>query len=289
MSPHPRLMKLWDESWIFESDDIGIRNRFANNSSYYVYALCRTSGEPFYIGKGKGYRALAHAGEARQGKRLFENNPHKNNVIRKISRSGERVIYKIAREFTDEQESLDFEHLLIEHYKRACDGGCLTNLNPGSGSARGPAPLSMRRHVATLSGTPADNPDRAILNEYLQSIGGVESVPIKPLTQLNIQHSLPHSQPRKPSLRCAYALIATAAANNLTLCDGIGIPRRFFYKDIEGILENGVCKDILKAGMARLKAANHPANEVFLLDGSQVDVLIYIFGKNKLATLGLVD
>lgn len=282
------MVIMWDENWVFEGDETALKNHLKSIFCYYVYALCRPTGEPFYIGKGKGSRALHHVGEAKQGPRLFQQNPHKNNIIRKMRRSGDVVHYKLAGIFDDENESLDFEHSLIEHYKRFCDGGCLSNLDPGRGSARGPAPLSRARHGATLSGSPKGNPERATLNRFLQSIGGVESVPIKPLSQINLQHSVPHPQNRRPTKRSAYALIASASAHELMLQAGVTIPRRFIFEGVEGVLENGVCRDILKANMARLEPANHPRDERFILGARQIETVQELYGFERLSDFGLL-
>ena len=63
---------------------------------------------------------------------------------------------------------------LIGMIKRLHEGGPLTNRDPGGGSIGGRAPASADRHSATLGGIPTDNPDRAVLNRFVLSIGQIE-------------------------------------------------------------------------------------------------------------------
>jgi hypothetical protein len=96
-----------------------------------------------------------------------------------------------------------------------------------------------------------------MLNRYLLSIGPVDSVPVKPTGQLGrILPTTPHSQPRQPKPRNAYALIASAAACGITIEGGARIPRCFTYQGVDAIIENGVARAILKAGLASLQAAS---------------------------------
>jgi hypothetical protein len=257
----------------------------------YVYVLCRPDRTPFYVGKGVSRRVLAHEAEARQNHPVGETNPFKCNVIRKILREGGAILYAIDSVFPREQEqaSLEREAALIARIGRLHEGGTLTNLAGGGGRAAGSSPFSLARHEATLSGEPEDNPERAVLNRFLQGIGPVRSVPVKPTGQIaRILPSTPHPSPRQPTLRSAYALIASASAHGLTLEPGVQIPRRFVYQGVEGIIENGVARDILKAQMAHLVPAADPRDERFALSADHIALIVDLIGEEALADRGLL-
>lgn len=263
----------------------GIKGRF------YVYVLCRPQGTPFYVGKGTKRRALEHESEVRRAHPLGESNPLKCNVIRKIIREGGSITYRIDSAFDESEQlaCLEREAALIKQYGRLHEGGCLTNLAGGLGNLSGAAPVSIERHAATLSGSPADNPERAILNRYLQSIGPVDSVPVKPISQLKpILPTTPHPSARKPKPRNAYALIASAAAHGLQITRGARVPRRFQHNGVEAIIENGVARDILKAELASLEPALDPRDEVFILSDVQARLVIQLVGREALENRGLV-
>lgn len=258
---------------------------------YYVYLLCRPDRTPFYIGKGIARRALEHEAEARRAHPVGEVNPFKCNVIRKIIRTGGQVSYRIDSVYAAEgqQDCLLREAALIAEYKRLHEGGCLTNLAGGVGALSGAAPFSLAKHTATLSGEPADNPERAKLNRFLAGIGEVGSVPIKPIRQISrVLPTTPHPSPRKPTARCAFALIASASAHGLALTGGMTIPRRFVYDGVEAIIENGVARDILKAGVAQLVPAVDPRNEAFQLSDTQIDWIVGTVGRRSLEVRGLM-
>jgi len=258
---------------------------------HYVYALCRPDETPFYIGKGRKRRAIEHELEADRHHPFGETNPFKCNVIRKLKRGGGSILYRIIASYGDGGEAacLAKEAELIARYKRLHEGGPLTNLAGGVGSAAGSSPFSLEKHSKTLAGEPENNPQRAILNLFLLGIGTVDSVPIKPVSQMNrILPSTPHPNPRRASARCAYALIASAIAHGMTLEAGMLIPRSFTYEGVEAIIENGVSRDILKAGMAKLIVASSPSDEMYEIDMGQVELLISIFGETACRDRGLI-
>ncbi|MFN4112828.1 MAG: GIY-YIG nuclease family protein [Sphingomonadaceae bacterium] len=259
---------------------------------YYVYALCRPDGRPFYVGKGLNRRALEHEAEARRHHPFGETNPFKCNVIRKIIRDGREVIYRIDAHYdaNDQQACLEREAALIMEHGRLHEGGQLTNLAGGIGNLSGAAPFSLERHAATLSGEPQGNPERATLNRFLQGFGQVGSVPVKPVSQISrILPTTPHPSARSPTQRCAYALLASAAASGVLLSEiPATIPRAFTYQDVNAIIENGVARDILKAGMADLLPSQNPVDEAFILTARHVSLLVNLVGQETLVELGLL-
>ncbi len=258
---------------------------------HYVYVLCRPDGRPFYVGKGLGRRALEHESEARRHHPLGESNPFKCNVIRKLIREGGQVRYQIAALFDPDrqQDCLAREADLILKFRRLHEGGPLTNLAGGIGNLSGAAPFSLERHAATLSGEPENNPDRSTLNRFLRSIGPVDSVPIKPIRQITkILPTTPHPKPRQPTLRSAYALMACASASRLQFSSGVRLPRAFEYEGVTAIIENGVSRDLVKAGMAELIASTDPQLEFFRLAASHGSIIERLVGRHRLIDLGLV-
>lgn len=262
------------------------------SGSYYVYVLCRPDGQPFYVGKGVNRRALEHEAEALRNHPSGETNPFKCNVIRKIIREGGQLIYRIDSHYAlaDQIQCLEREAELIGYHKRLHEGGCLTNLAGGVGNAAGAAPFSLERHAATLSGEPINNPERATLNRFLQGIGSVGSVPVKPRAQISrILPTTPHPSQRSPTLRCAYALIASASATGAQLATPpVRLLRAFRYQGVDAVIENGVARDILKAGMADLEEGVTPLTECFTLNRRHLDILTDLVGREMLVNRGLI-
>ena len=77
---------------------------------FYVYLWLRPDRTPYYVGKGKGYRAYVKHGKVLP--------PPKERII-------------IVKNFDDEDESYKFEEWLIEVYGRKCEGGILNNTSVG--------------------------------------------------------------------------------------------------------------------------------------------------------------
>jgi hypothetical protein len=263
----------------------------SNPGRFYVYVLCRPDGRAFYVGKGINRRVFDHEAEAIRKHPIGESNPFKCNVIRKIVREGGAITYCIDSlyEQEDQLRCLEREAALILQHKRLHEGGILTNLAGGLGNLSGAAPFSLHRHAATLSGEPQDNPNRATLNRFLQGIGPVESVPIKPIDQISrVLPTTPHPNARSPTVRNAYALIASASAIGSRFVANITLPRTFTYQGVTAIIENGVSRDILKSGLSNLIPAVDPREERFSLSASQVELIKNLYGVNNLDKRGLL-
>jgi hypothetical protein len=83
---------------------------------YYVYAYLREDQTPYYIGKGKGYRAYDKAGHVKRGIQLP---PDRSRII-------------ILQESLTNEQAMDLETELIQHYGRKDLGtGILHNKTDG--------------------------------------------------------------------------------------------------------------------------------------------------------------
>lgn len=265
--------------------------------SPYIYILRRPDGRPFYIGKGGGgknkYRVFDHENEARHPNDRFSN-AHKLNVIRSIWRANKTITYEIDSLHHDEVAAYKREAHLITFFKRLHEGGILTNLAPGGGSIKGASPISLEKHSATLAGIPEDNPERATLNgfvlgiypEYAKKLG---SIPIKPLSQ----HAPKPTQayPTKTigqTLRQAVAIVSSAAANGASLDKEARIPRLLIVEGIKGVIESGVCCDILSSGMANIVKEGGSDHEVIILTSEQAKKVTELVGIQKCFDLGVL-
>ena len=274
---------------LFVGTQNGCKAFLSTNDGFYIYVLRRPDGRPFYVGKGIGDRVLAHENEARHPNDR-KSNAYKLNVIRSIWRSDESVVYEIDFITEDEDVAYARESEIISKLKRLHEGRPLTNLAPGGGSSFGAAPISREKHSATLGGIPDDNPDRAILNGFVLSISTMKSVILKPVGQFTPR--LTQRYPNKSmgaSLRQAVALIASAAANGITMDEDCLIPRRVLVEDVSGLVENGVACDIATSGMATVIPSENPADECFSLTAKQSRTAVGLVGLKKCFDLGILS
>jgi hypothetical protein len=276
------------------------------DGTFYTYLLLTPSGTPFYAGKGKGDRILHHETEALRNTAIHKTNPYKCNKIRQISNLGQTVGYRIDRVFgNDEAACLLWEEKLISFYKRSCDGGSLTNLAAGLGSLSARDPLTGDRHAATLAGVVEGNPDRTALNLYLQSLGKVRSVPIKPLNAYRKRLVGAYPSPKalkKATLRNGLTIAASVLASGLRFTPGTVVPRKFAIAPeienwpldsqppeiVEGVIENGAASDILKLGLVSLVSADSPEDEAFQMNAEQVTRIVNLVGRSFLIELDLL-
>lgn len=276
--------------------------------TYYTYALMRPEGAPFYIGKGSRDRVLQHVREALRDSLAPKSNPFKCNVIRSIHQKGGRLVYLIDRLYPSAQQldCLKCEEALIARYGRVCDGGILTNLAAGLGSLAERDAFTTQRHAATLSGANPDRPERTALNLFLRALGGVDSVPIKPLSEYRARLRPGYASPKaltNLSRRNGLTLAASALASGLTLAPGVVLPRAFDYlPDLEdwplpappppvvpAVIENGALSDILKLDLAELIAARRPEDEGLRLSEGQIARLTSVLGAQSLRDWGLIQ
>lgn len=104
--------------------------RHNGRSNYYVYALFRENGQPFYIGKGKGPRWTEHKSEAKAGKRGY-----RFNIIRgMISREFDFPRIKIHEGLT-ETVAYEYETALIRAIGRYPNGPLVNLTNGGEGTS----------------------------------------------------------------------------------------------------------------------------------------------------------
>jgi hypothetical protein len=259
-----------------------------STAPFYVYVLVRPNGEPFYVGKGINKRVFHHEATARN----TALRTHKLNVIRAIHRSQSRVGYAIAGFFDCETDAHCCERrLILEIGRHDLNTGPLTNQTDGGEGASNPSAETRARRAATLGGSP-DDPERRIANEFFHKIAGQQdSVPIKPVGARTLERTVPHSEPRQPTRRMAVVLVAAALATETQMASGQVLPRLFLIQGLPYVIENGIAKDMLKAGMIRVKpaGAGRPQDELFVVTQLGVNAVISLLGRDKLIDLGVLD
>jgi hypothetical protein len=253
---------------------------------FYVYVLLRPDGQPFYVGKGLGRRVFQHEMEARN----TTLRTHKLNVIREILRAGGSIAYAVPHFCDDETQAHAFEVALIAKLGRHDHRrGPLTNQTDGGEGVTGLSDETMARKAANLGGA-SDDPERRVANDFFHRIAGQQdSVPIKPLGVRRLEHTVPHPQPRSPKERMAKTIVAAALATNQLLSVGLRIPRKFSIEGNAYVIENGVAKDMLKAGMIGLIAAQKPEDETFEVTPAGYTAILALLSKTRLEDLGVLE
>ena len=117
-------------------------------SDYYIYIFFRETGEPFYVGKGRGNRWLIHLREAKKAGR----GTHCINIIRgMLSRGIDVPKIKLHHGLTNRQ-ALDYEIALIAAIGRTINGGPLVNRTSGGEGHGDPSPEARAKISAAHRG-----------------------------------------------------------------------------------------------------------------------------------------
>jgi hypothetical protein len=265
--------------------EVALKQEIRNGRRHFVYVLCRPNGQPFYVGKGVGNRALHHAADARTTSWLS----HKLNVIRTIHRSGNPISYFLDSFHEEEIEAHARERFLIQSIGRHDLGkGPLTNQTEGGEGASNPSEESRERRKQTLCGDQSDDPDRQAANRSFQNICDVESIPIKPIGSYKIEGLWRNRAKLSMKPRQAAALVASATANRVMLHPGALIPRRMTVHGVAMIIENGVGRDTLSSDMTTIEDGTIAA-EVLRVTDAGFRFILQAIDHNLMLDAGIVE
>jgi hypothetical protein len=265
-------------------DAAAARGLLAASPAHYVYVLCRADGSPFYVGKGVQHRCFHHEAEARNTDRLT----HKLNLLRAMERRGEAVRYCIESSFDTERDAHARERQLIALFGRHDQRrGPLTNQTDGGEGASNPSEESRERRRQSLWGE-AEDEERLVANRWFRTICEVRSVPVKPLGgRFKPERLHANRSGFAMSSRQAAALVATAIANRVLLEPGAILPRLMRIDGVAMAVENGVGRDILSSGMARVADATIGA-ETLAVTPSGYRFIVAELGRSMLEGAGVL-
>jgi len=124
------------------------------NPVFYIYVLFRETGEPFYVGKGKGDRWLHHEQETRRY------TSHKHAIIRKMRAAGYEIPKVKLHEDLQDEVACAYEKILIAAIGRAdLKQGPLVNKTDGGDGVSGWVPTPEQR-AKMISNRPKKLPPR---------------------------------------------------------------------------------------------------------------------------------
>lgn len=99
---------------------------YSGPNNWYVYALCYSAGIPFYVGKGRKLRALAHEAECRSVCPVDRYEKH--DLIDDLHAAGEPIWYSFLALTPSEQAAIATENHYLRLWGRRSHGGMLVNL-----------------------------------------------------------------------------------------------------------------------------------------------------------------
>ena len=106
-------------------ESIARRFAFYSKPNHYVYALCYSSGLPFYVGVGYGYRCFSHSTETKNERRLRWTEKH--DTIQSLLRTSEGVWYHFLSLVQQRELAASIEGYWIRKWGLRSRGGILTN------------------------------------------------------------------------------------------------------------------------------------------------------------------
>ena len=90
--------------------------------------------------------------------------------------------------------------------------------------------------------------------------------------------------------RMAIVLVAAAIASERMITEGSILPRLFEMNGRPLVIENGVSRDMLKAGMIAIETgATKPEREMFRLTNAGCAAILRFIGRGQLVDLGVLE
>jgi hypothetical protein len=114
-----RYLMSWDQAQVW--------CHYSANSPY-VYALCYPTGLPFYVGKGRAQRMLAHAHFTKMQKSAID---QKERTITALHEMGLSEAYAVLALCDSDEMALRLESTAIHQWGRRVEGRMLTNIELG--------------------------------------------------------------------------------------------------------------------------------------------------------------